>query len=92
MPLSTEIAARSYEEREPIEVRITREEMVIVSYPGPDRSLRLADLQAGRAVARRYRRIGEFLNPKPALGDDELAQDDAANGLIPLKRTVPSYP
>jgi|GEM_PF-5711505 len=46
-----------------IEVRITREELVIVSYPGPDRSLRLADLQAGRAVARRYRnrRIGEFL-------------------------------
>jgi hypothetical protein len=29
----------------------------------PDRSIRLADLQAGRAVSRRYRnrRIGEFL-------------------------------
>jgi len=37
---------------------------VIVScFPGPDRSLRLEDLQAGRAVSRRYRnrRIGEFL-------------------------------
>ena len=36
---------------------------VIVSFPGPDHSIRLADLQAGRAVSRRYRnrRIGEFL-------------------------------
>ncbi len=61
--LANAVYHRSYEEREPIEVRITREELVIVSYPGPDRSLRLADLQAGRAVARRYRnrRIGEFL-------------------------------
>lgn len=61
--LANAVYHRSYEEREPIEVRITREELVIVSYPGPDRSIRLADLQAGRAVSRRYRnrRIGEFL-------------------------------
>jgi ATP-dependent DNA helicase RecG len=54
---------RSYEEREPIEVRISREELVILSFPGPDRSIRLEDLRAGRAVSRRYRnrRIGEFL-------------------------------
>jgi ATP-dependent DNA helicase RecG len=54
---------RSYEEREPIEVRISNEEMVILSFPGPDRSIRLEDFQAGRAVSRRYRnrRIGEFL-------------------------------
>ena len=54
---------RSYEEREPIEVRISHEELVVVSFPGPDRSIRLEDLQAGRAVSRRYRnrRIGEFL-------------------------------
>ena len=54
---------RSYEEREPIEVRIDHDELVVVSYPGPDRSIRLQDLQAGRAVSRRYRnrRIGEFL-------------------------------
>jgi ATP-dependent DNA helicase RecG len=54
---------RSYEEREPIEVRISLEELVILSFPGPDRSIRLEDLQAGRAVSRRYRnrRIGEFL-------------------------------
>lgn len=54
---------RSYEEREPIEVRITPEELTILSFPGPDRSISLEDLQTGRAVSRRYRnrRIGEFL-------------------------------
>jgi len=54
---------RSYEEREPIEVRVSQEELVILSFPGPDRSIRLEDLRAGRAVSRRYRnrRIGEFL-------------------------------
>ncbi len=37
--------------------------MVVLSFPGPDRSIKLEDLRAGRAVSRRYRnrRIGEFL-------------------------------
>jgi ATP-dependent DNA helicase RecG len=54
---------RSYEEREPIEVRISRDELVVLSYPGPDRSVRLDQLRRGRALPRRYRnrRIGEFL-------------------------------
>ncbi len=54
---------RSYEVREPIEVRITPQELLVLSFPGPDRSIRMEDLQAGRAVSRRYRnrRIGEFL-------------------------------
>jgi ATP-dependent DNA helicase RecG len=54
---------RSYEIREPIEVRVVPEEMTITSYPGPDRSISLAALAQGRLVARRYRnrRIGEFL-------------------------------
>jgi ATP-dependent DNA helicase RecG len=54
---------RSYEEREPIEVQVTPEEITIASYPGPDRSINMDDLRLGRAVARRYRnrRIGEFL-------------------------------
>ncbi len=54
---------RSYEEREPVEVRISRSELVVLSFPGPDRSIRLEDFAAGRAVSRRYRnrRIGEFL-------------------------------
>lgn len=54
---------RSYEEREPVEVRIYTDELVVLSYPGPDRSIRLDQLRLGRAMARRYRnrRIGEFL-------------------------------
>lgn len=54
---------RSYEEREPVEVRISPMELVVVSYPGPDRSIRRKDLERGKAAARRYRnrRIGEFL-------------------------------
>ncbi len=54
---------RSYELREPIEIRITPDEISILSFPGPDRSIALERLQEGKAVARRYRnrRIGEFL-------------------------------
>lgn len=54
---------RTYEEREPIEVRITPEEIVVLSFPGPDRAIKMEDLRAGKAVNRRYRnrRIGEFL-------------------------------
>lgn len=49
--------------REPIEVRISRDELVVLSHPGPDRSIRLAQLRAGDAISRRCRnrRIGEFL-------------------------------
>jgi len=54
---------RSYELREPVEIRITPDEISILSFPGPDRSISLQRLQEGKAVARRYRnrRIGEFL-------------------------------
>lgn len=49
--------------REPIEVRISPEEIVVVNYPGPDRAVRLDQLCKGKAVPRRYRnrRIGDFL-------------------------------
>jgi ATP-dependent DNA helicase RecG len=54
---------RGYDTREPIEVRIEYSELMVISYPGPDRSVRLEQLRAGRAQPRRYRnrRIGEFL-------------------------------
>ena len=54
---------RSYEEREPVEVRITPDELVVLSFPGADRSIRMEDFEKGQAVSRRYRnrRIGEFL-------------------------------
>ena len=46
-----------------MEVRITPQELAILSFPGADRSIRMADLQTGRAISRRYRnrRIGAFL-------------------------------
>ena len=81
---------RSYEEREPIEVRISREELVVLSFPGPDRSIRLDDLQAGHAVSRRYRnrRIGEFLKELDltegrATGIPKILKVMAANGSPP---------
>ncbi|HLJ95763.1 MAG TPA: ATP-binding protein [Gemmataceae bacterium] len=54
---------RSYELREPIEVQVLPDQILVLSYPGPDRSVALADLQKERIVSRRYRnrRIGDFL-------------------------------
>lgn len=78
---------RSYEEREPIEVRIDRKEVVILSFPGPDRSIKLADFEAGRAVSRRYRnrRIGDFLKELDltegrSTGVPKMLKAMAANG------------
>ena len=78
---------RSYEEREPVEVRIDQNELTILSLPGPDRSIRLADLEAGHAVSRRYRnrRIGEFLKELKltegrATGVPKILKAMAANG------------
>lgn len=49
--------------REPIEVRIERDRIEIVSFPGPDRSVTQEGLKNYRVSNRRYRnrRIGDFL-------------------------------
>jgi ATP-dependent DNA helicase RecG len=54
---------RSYEIREPVEIRIHPDRIEILSFPGPDRSIKQSDIQKGVLVGRRYRnrRIGEFL-------------------------------
>ncbi len=54
---------RGYDVREPVEIRVMHDELTVLSYPGPDRSVRLEQLRSGRAQPRRYRnrRIGEFL-------------------------------
>lgn len=54
---------RSYEQREPVEVRVNPDGIEVVSYPGPDASIRTEALNSDKIVARRYRnrRIGEFL-------------------------------
>ena len=61
--LANAVYHRGYDERKPIEVRISSEEIIIVNYPGPDRSVQLALLREGKAIPRRYRnrRIGDFL-------------------------------
>lgn len=61
--LANAVYHRGYDVREPIEVQITPTEMTITSYPGPDPSIRMDDLNGGGVVARRYRnrRVGEFL-------------------------------
>ncbi len=61
--LANAVYHRGYDVREPIEVQVTSTEMTITSYPGPDISIRMDDLNDGGVVARRYRnrRIGEFL-------------------------------
>ncbi len=54
---------RSYEQREPVEIRVNPDGIEVLSYPGPDASIRTESLNGGKIVARRYRnrRIGEFL-------------------------------
>ena len=54
---------RGYNQREPIEVRVNPGSIEVLSYPGPDSSVRLDALKRERILSRRYRnrRIGEFL-------------------------------
>jgi ATP-dependent DNA helicase RecG len=61
--LANAVFHRGYDVREPIEVQVTATEMTITSYPGPDPSVRIDDLNRGGIVGRRYRnrRVGEFL-------------------------------
>ncbi|MEA2021472.1 MAG: putative DNA binding domain-containing protein [Candidatus Caldatribacteriota bacterium] len=61
--LTNAVYHRSYEIREPIEVRILPDRITIGSFPGPDRSITDEDMQKCRFISRRYRnrRIGEFL-------------------------------
>ncbi|WP_370637443.1 ATP-binding protein [Cupriavidus sp. AU9028] len=67
-------------------VRISNDELT-VSFPGPDRSIRMEDLKVGRAVSRRYRnrRIGEFLKELDmtegrSTGIPKILKEMAANG------------
>ena len=82
---------RSYEIREPVEIRITRDEdLVVLSFPGPDPSVSMVGLRAGKAVSRRYRnrRIGEFLKELDltegrSTGINKIIKAMAANGSPP---------
>ncbi|SHH85793.1 ATP-binding protein [Clostridium intestinale] len=54
---------RNYAQNTPIEVRIDKEKIVVVSYPGPDKFIEKEDIDKGEVTARIYRnrRIGEYL-------------------------------
>lgn len=54
---------KAYDIREPIEVRIEKDKIEILSFPGPDHSVTIEGLRTYRVTNRRYRnrRIGEFL-------------------------------
>ena len=61
--LSNAVYHKGYDEREPIEVRVEKSMIEIISHPGPDRSVTLEGLRTFKVRSRRYRnrRIGEFL-------------------------------
>ena len=61
--LSNAVYHKGYDEREPIEVRVEKGMIEIISHPGPDRSVTLEGLRTFKVRSRRYRnrRIGEFL-------------------------------
>ncbi|PHS52814.1 MAG: transcriptional regulator [Lutibacter sp.] len=61
--LANAVYHKNYEIREPIEVRVLPDSIEIISFGGPDPSIREDDLDRGVIRARRYRnrRIGEFL-------------------------------
>lgn len=61
--LANAVYHKSYEEREPIEVRVLPDRIEVLSHPGADRSISLEGLKNYRMACRRYRnrRIGEYL-------------------------------
>lgn len=74
---------RGYDVREPVEVRIMKDRIHIVSYPGPERSITEKSMADKNMIARKYRnrRIGEFLK--------ELKLTEGRNTGIPkIKRAL----
>lgn len=61
--LANAVYHKGCDTREPIEVRVLPDRIEILSHPGADRSISIANLRRFRAVSRRYRnrRVGEFL-------------------------------
>lgn len=54
---------RDYLTREPVEIRIYPDQMMVINYGGPDRGIRLSEFNKGVVFPRRYRnrRLGDFL-------------------------------
>lgn len=78
---------RDYQMREPVEITIEPDCIRIISYGGPDRSIKLDDLNRGVAHARRYRnrKLGDFLKELDltegkATGIPTIIKEMKANG------------
>src|SRR5262249_56991375 len=83
---------RGYDQPEPVEVRVDPEGIAIVSYPGPDVSIRIEALNGDKIMARRYRnrRIGEFLKELEltegrCTGIPRIREATARNGSPPAR-------
>ena len=61
--LANAVYHKSYSIREPIEVRIEKDKIEVLSYPGPDRSITIDALRNFNVLGRKYRnrRIGDYL-------------------------------
>lgn len=61
--LANAIFHRNYEIREPIEIRIHPDRILVISFPGPDHSIKMEDMESGNVSVRRYRnrQIGNLL-------------------------------
>ena len=61
--MANAIYHRNYEISEPIEVRIHPDRIHVLSFPGPDASIKMEDMQQGKIFIRRYRnrQIGNLL-------------------------------
>lgn len=61
--LANAVYHKGCDTREPVEVRVLPDRIEVLSHPGADRSITIANLREYRAVSRRYRnrRVGDFL-------------------------------
>jgi len=78
---------KSYQIREPVEVRIYIDRIIIINHPGPEPYIDMDKLKQGKAISRRYRnrRIGEFfkeieLSEKKSTGIKKMLQALEKNG------------
>ena len=78
---------KSYQVREPVEVRIYIDCIIIINHPGPELYIDMDKLKQGKAISRRYRnrRIGEFfkeidLSEKKSTGITKILQSLEKNG------------
>ncbi|MDO4431623.1 MAG: putative DNA binding domain-containing protein [Lonepinella koalarum] len=81
---------RNYQERSPVEIIIQPQSIEIISYNGPDRSIKMKDLIKGNVRSRRYRnrRLGDFLKDLKlsegrGTGIPTIQRELANNGSLP---------